>query len=98
MYVKLKLFLGNWEKGIGKDYRTPARSFKGKWDNSGATENTLACHGQFNWIHQKTILKDGDKTIIKKKTWEALETKIAKRRLKITVLSRDEGNLVKTNT
>ena len=23
-------------------------SFKGKWDNSGATEHSLTCHGQFN--------------------------------------------------
>ena len=41
MYVQLNSFLGNEEKYIGKDYRTPTRYFKGKWDNSGETENTL---------------------------------------------------------
>ena len=35
-------------------------SFKGKWDNSGATEHTLTCHGQFNWIHSKTIAREKD--------------------------------------
>ena len=71
-------------------------SFKGKWDNSGATERTLACHGQFNWIHPKIIARENNYR--KRKIWEALEIKKAKYNKKIEVLSRDEDNLVKTNT
>ena len=71
-------------------------SFKGKWDNSRATEHTLTCHGQFNWIHPKTIARENDYR--KRKIWEALEIKKAKYNKKIKVLNREEGNLVKTNT
>ena len=48
-------------------------SFKGKWDNSGATEHTLTCHGQFNWIHLKAICREND--CIKRKIREVLEIK-----------------------
>ena len=71
-------------------------SFKGKWDNSGATEHTLTCHGQFNWIHPKTIAREKDYR--NRKIREALEIKKAKFNKKIKVLNMDEGNLVKTNT
>ena len=70
-------------------------SFKGKWDNSGATEHTLTYHGQFNCIHPKTIARQNDYRKIK--IQEALEIKKAKYNIKIKVLNRDEGNLVKTN-
>ena len=70
-------------------------SFKGKWDNSRATEHTLICHGQFNWIHPKTI--DRESGYRKRKIRESLEIKKAKFNKKIKVLNRDEGNLVKTN-
>ena len=71
-------------------------SFKGKWDNSGATEHTLTCHEQFNWIHPKTIARENDYR--KRKIREALEIKKAKFNKKIKVLNRDEGSLFKTNT
>ena len=71
-------------------------SFKGKWDNSGATEHSLTCHRQFNWIHPKTIARENDYR--KRKIREALEIKKAKYNKKIKVLNRDEGNLVRTNT
>ena len=71
-------------------------SFKGKWDNSGATEHSLTCHGQFNWIHPKTIARENDYRT--RKIREALEIKKAKYNKKIKILNRDEGNLVKTNT
>ena len=32
--------------------------FKGKWDYSGATQHSLIFHGQFNWIHIKTIARE----------------------------------------
>ena len=50
-------------------------SFKGKWDNSGATEHSLTCHEQFNWIHPKTIAIEND---YRRKIREALEIKKAK--------------------
>ena len=71
-------------------------SFKGKWDNSGAIEHSLTCHGQFNWINLKTIARENDHR--KRKIRETLEIKKAKYNRKIKVLKRDEGNLVKTNT
>ena len=49
---------------------------KTKWekrDNSGATEHTLTCHGQFNWIHSNAIARENDYR--KRKIREALETK-----------------------
>ena len=67
-------------------------SFKGKWGNSGATEHTLTCHRQFNWIHPKTIARENDYR--KRKIRESLEIKKAKFNKKIKVLNRDEGNLV----
>ena len=30
-------------------------SIKGNWESSGTTEHTKECHGQFNWIHLRTI-------------------------------------------
>ena len=71
-------------------------SFKGKWDNSGATEHSLTCQGHFNWIQPKTIATENDYRRIK--IQEALEIKKAKYNKKIKVLNRDEGNLVSTNT
>ena len=50
--------------------------FKGKWDNSGATEHSLTCHEQFNWIHPKTIARENDSR--KRKIREALEIKKTK--------------------
>ena len=51
-------------------------SFKGKWHNSGATEHTLTCHRQFNWIHPKIIARENDYR--KRKIREALEIKKGK--------------------
>ena len=70
-------------------------SFKGKWDNSGATEHSLTYHGQFNWMRPKTISRENDYR--KRKIREALEIKKANYNEKIKVPNRDEGNLVKTN-
>ena len=27
----------------------------GKWESYGATEHTKECHGQFDWLHPKTV-------------------------------------------
>ena len=69
-------------------------SLKGKWDNSGATEHTLTCHEQFNWIQPKTI----ERLLIGKAKYDKHE-KLRKENTtnkKIKVLNRDEVNLVKT--
>ena len=62
-------------------------SFKGKWENSGATE-----HRQFNWIHPKAIARENNYR--KRKIRKALEIKKVKYNKEIKDLSRDEGNLV----
>ena len=54
------------------------------------------CHGQFNWIHTKTIARENDYR--KRKIWEALEIKKTKYNKKIKAPNKDEDNLVKTNT
>ena len=51
-------------------------SFNGKWDNSGTTEHSLTCQGQYNWIHQKTMARED--VCRKRKIRETLEIKKAK--------------------
>ena len=33
-------------------------SIKGKWESSGATGHCLESHGQFNWLHPKTLSRE----------------------------------------
>lgn len=33
-------------------------SLNKKQENSGAAEHTLACHGNLNWLHSKTIARE----------------------------------------
>ena len=57
-------------------------TFKGKWDNFGATEHNLTRHGQqFNWILPKAIARESDFRKDSKK--------------KIKAINGDEGNLIK---
>ena len=73
---------------------------KSNWKSSGATEHTKECHGQFNWIHQRTIAAMSN--MYKRKLHEALEIN----RLKtlnetdkaFKVLNRDNGDYVTTNS
>ena len=75
-------------------------SIKGNWESSGATEHTKECHGQFNWIHPRTIAVMSN--MYKRKVREALEIN----RLKtlnetdktFKVLNRDNGDYVTTNS
>ena len=46
-------------------------SIKGNWESFGATEHTKECHGQFNWIHPRTIVVMSN--MYKRKVREALE-------------------------
>ena len=47
-------------------------SIKGNWESSSAIEHTKECHGQFNWIHPRTIAVMSN--MYKRKVREALET------------------------
>ena len=97
MYLQLGTYFGEAKKKIlTRTIEHQQDSFKRKWDNSGATEQTLTRQRQFNWIHPKTIAREKDYR--KRKLREALEIKKAKFNKKIKVLNRDKGNLIKTNT
>ena len=75
-------------------------SIKSNWESSGTTEHTKECHGQFNWIHWRTITLMSN--MYKRKVREVLEIN----RLKtlnetdktFKVLNRDNGDYVTTNS
>ena len=71
-------------------------SIKGKWESSGATEYCLECHGQFNWLHPKTLSREAR---YKKQKNQGVtgSYKIKMNSSKLNV-NRDDGNFVKTNT
>ena len=87
--------------------RVPTRSIEhqedsmtGKWEASGAVEHSKDCHGQFNWLHPKTLAKLSN--IHERKIRDSLqinnlETKAEYDKF-IKVLSRDRGNIVNTNS
>ena len=51
-------------------------SIKGKWESSGATKHCLESHGQFNWLHPKTLSREaGYKS---RKIGESVEIKRSK--------------------
>ena len=93
----MSLYFGKTKKKLlTKTIEYQQDSFKGKWDNSGATEYSLTCHGQVNWIQTKAIIREKD--FRKKKIREELEIKKTKYNKGIKVLISDKGNLVETNT
>ena len=52
-------YFGETKKKIWtRDTEHQQDRFKGKWDYSGATQHSLIFHGQFNWIHIKTIARE----------------------------------------
>ena len=70
-------------------------SIKGKWESSGATEQSLECHGQFNWLHPKTLSREGRYKSRKiRESQEIVRSKCNSSKLNI---NRDDGNFVKTN-
>ena len=75
-------------------------SIKGNWESSGATEHTKGCHGQFNWIHPRTIAVMSN--MYKRKVREALEinrlTTLNETDKTFKVLNRDNGDYVTTNS
>ena len=62
---------------------------------SWATEHTFRCHGQFNWIHPKTIARENNYR--KRKIPEAPKIMKVKYNKKLKALNRDLGNLIKAN-
>ena len=66
-------------------------SMSGKWESSGATEHTKECHGQFNWLHPKTV--SISLYVYERKIREALEINklktINEKDKTFTVLNRD---------
>ena len=75
-------------------------SIKGNWESSGATEHTKECHGQFNWIHPRTIAVMSK--MYKRKVREALEINrlktLNKKDKTLKVLNRDNGHYVTANS
>ena len=69
---------------------------KRKCESSGATENCLKCHDQFNWLHLKTLSRDA--RYKSTKIMESLEIKRSKCDSSKSNINCDDGNLVKTNT
>ena len=75
-------------------------SIKGNWKSAGATQHTKECHGQFNWIHPRTIAVMSN--MYKRKVHEVLEI-IKLKTLNETdktfkVLNRGNGDYVTTNS
>ena len=75
-------------------------SMAGKWEASGATEHSKDCHGWFNWLHPKTLVKLSK--IHERKIRESLEINNLETKAEydksIKVLNRDRGNIVNTNS
>ena len=75
-------------------------SMTGKWEALGATEHSKNCHGQFNWLHPKTLAKLSnihERKIRKSLEINNLETK-AEYNKSIKVLNRDRSNIINTNS
>ena len=72
----------------------------GKWESFRATEHTKECHGQFDWMHQKTVHISS--YIYERKIHEALKRNklktINKKDKTFTVLNRDKGDYATTNS
>ena len=71
-------------------------SIKGKWESSGATEHCLECHGQFNWLHPKTLSREA--RYKSRKIRESLKIKKSKCNSSKSNINRDDGNFDKNNT
>ena len=71
----------------------------GKWKSSWATEHTKECHGQFGWLHPKTVRIS--LYMYERKIREALELNklrtINEKDKTFTVLDRENGDSVTTN-
>ena len=69
---------------------------KGNWSSSGLTKHTKECHVHFDWLHPKTLSTKN--RYYGSKMRELLEIDVTVVRYgQDKVLSRDNGNFVKTN-
>ena len=68
-------------------------SIKEKWENSASTEHCLECHGQFNWIHPKTLSTEA--RYKRRKIRESLEITSSKCNSSKLNINGDDGNFVK---
>ena len=75
-------------------------SMNGKWESFGATEHTKECHGQFDWLHSKTVRISPYMYV--RKIREAFETNklktINEKNKTFTVLNWGNGDYVMTNS
>ena len=72
----------------------------GKWESRWATEHTKECHGQFDWLHPKTVCISP--YMYETKICKALEINnrktINEKEKTFAVLNRDNGVYVMTNS
>ena len=75
-------------------------STSGKWESSGATEHTKEWHGQFDWLHPKTVRISP--YMYERKIHEGLEINklrtINEKDKNFTILNRDNGDYFTTNS
>ena len=49
-------YIGETKKCVlSRSFEPQEDSMTGKWEASGATENSKDCHWRFNWLHPKTL-------------------------------------------
>ena len=84
------------KKIISRSVEHQPESIKGNWSSSGATKYTKECHGDFDWLHNKTLSMK--KRYYDRKVRESLEIDMVVFRYgQHKVLNRDNENFVKTN-
>ena len=80
------------KKLITKTIEHQQDCIKRKWESSGATEHCLECHGQFSWLHPKTLSREARYKSRKiRKSLEIIRSKCNSSKLNV---SRDDGNFV----
>ena len=84
---------------------TPSNEYQqdimtGRWEVSGESKHSTDCHGWFNWLHPKTLVKLSN--IHKRKIGEPLEANNVEMKEEygksIKVLKRDQGYIVNKNS
>ena len=71
-------------------------SIKGKWGSLGAADHCLRYHGQLDWLHPKTLSREG--RYKSRKFRESLKIKRSKWYIRKSNISRYDDYLMKTNT
>ena len=84
------------KKIISRSKEHQQESIKSNWSSSGATEHTMECHGNFDWLYPKTIsIKN---RYYDRKVIELLEIDMAVVRDGLDkVWNKDNGNFIQTN-